>query len=143
MKKSDLKALINECIHEVLAEESADKKTKAIREAKRFLAENELTEADLLEGDFLKKIADIARQTFGVPRTSDKKTFDDAVAKLKAEGAIDDANIKAISDTAKSYAYIGQLEFVPKLKKWAFTGKSAAPATGMGGLQPGGAGSAE
>lgn len=49
MKKSDLKALINECIHEVLAEETADKKTKAINEIKRIIAENELEEADLAE----------------------------------------------------------------------------------------------
>lgn len=49
MKKSDLKALINECIHEVLAEESADKKTKAISEIKRIVAENELSESELEE----------------------------------------------------------------------------------------------
>jgi hypothetical protein len=142
MKKSDLKALINECIHEVLAEETADKKIKAIREAKRFLAENELTEADLLEGDFFKKIADIARQTFGVPRTSDKKSFDDAIAKLKKEGAINDKQAAYMDGVAKSYAYIGQIVFDEKLKTFAFNGESAAPKTGLS-VQPGGTGSNE
>lgn len=49
MRKSDLKALINECIHEVLAEETANTKAKAINEIKRIIAENELTEEELEE----------------------------------------------------------------------------------------------
>jgi len=130
MKKSDLKALINECIHEVLAEETADKKTKAINEIKRIVAENELTEADLLEAGFFQKVADIARQTFGVPRTEDKKSFDAAIAKLKAEGAIDDKGVAYLDGVAKSYAYMGELVYDAKRKGWMFKGKSAAPATG-------------
>ena len=143
MKKSELKAIINECIHEVLAEEAVDKKKAALKQIKEIIAENDLTEEDLLNEGVFSKIGDIARQTFGIAKAEDKKSFEDAIAKLKAAGKIDDANIKAVTDNAKSYAYKGQLEFIPKLKKWAFNGKSAAPATGMGGLQPGGAGSAE
>ena len=50
MKKSDLKALINECIHEVLAEEASNTKTQAINEIKRIIAENELEEEEVEEG---------------------------------------------------------------------------------------------
>jgi len=49
MKKSELKAIINECIHEVLAEEAVDKKKAALKQIKEIISENELEEAELEE----------------------------------------------------------------------------------------------
>jgi len=52
MKRTELQSLINECIGEVLNEGKANKKKLAIKEIKRIIAENELSEADMEEGMF-------------------------------------------------------------------------------------------
>jgi hypothetical protein len=56
MKKSELQSLINECIGEVLNEGKVTKKKEAIKEIKRIIAENELSEEDIEEGFFGKLI---------------------------------------------------------------------------------------
>lgn len=81
MKKSDLKVLINECIHEVLAEETANKKTKAINEIKRIIAEEDIEEEDLEEIFGLGKkdkgpVTDAEIDTWLSKRAAIKKAFD-------------------------------------------------------------------
>jgi hypothetical protein len=107
MKKSDLKALINECIHEVLAEETADKKTRAINEIKRIIAENEIEETELEEvfglfGDKDKKYAtDIERLT---------KQFKEEYKKLFGKDPSDDELKTALKDAGKRDNYQGKFE---------------------------------
>lgn len=134
MKRSELQQLISECIAEVLAE---DKKTLAINEIKRIIAENKLSEADLAEIDFgklVKRGADIFKQTTGISSEEDK-----IAAEKSLESAIKDYG-KPISKEqrdelmrrAKTYSYLGKFEVFTDSKgkkNIAFKGESAAPKT--------------
>lgn len=136
MKLQELRTIIREVIAEEIANESYNKKAYAINEIKRIIAENELTEEEVEEG-----LKDIVKQTLGIASKEDKKKFDDEIAKLKADGQISDKAIEFVTKKAKSYSYIGKLA-KDATGNWNFTGKSAAPATGMAGLQPGSSGNA-
>jgi hypothetical protein len=136
MKKTELQSLINECIGEVLNEGKANKKKLAIKEIKRIIAENELSEADMEEG----KMGDIFKQTLGISSKKDmeaaSKSFDEVNAKAKTDQS---KNKAKWLERAKGYSYLGNF-VIGKNGELAWEGKSAAPKT-IGGTQPGGTGS--
>jgi hypothetical protein len=86
MKKSELQQLISECIAEVLAE---DKKTLAINEIKRIIAENELGEAELEEIFWKENTegkAKLEKQYDELaPKATKKPSKADALARAKKE----------------------------------------------------------
>jgi uncharacterized protein YPO0396 len=142
MKKSELQSLINECIGEVLNEGKATKKKLAIKEIKRIIAENELSEYDLEEIDVmgaLKRAGDIGKQTLGISSSKDKeaasKSFDEANAKAKTDQS---KNKAKWMERAKGYSYLGKF-IINRNGELAFEGKDAAPKT-IGGTQPGATG---
>lgn len=49
MKQSELKALINECVEEVMAETKTDKKKEALKKIQEIVTESELGEEELYE----------------------------------------------------------------------------------------------
>jgi hypothetical protein len=134
MKRSELQSLINECIAEVLAE---DKKTIAIAEIKRIIAENELSEADLEEISVmgtLKRAGDIGKQALGISSEKDKDaamaSLDKAIKGLGKEISKEQKD-KLIAN-AKSYSFIGEFKVTKDSKGnkiITFDGKSAAPKT--------------
>jgi len=135
MKRTELQSLINECIGEVLNEGKANKKKLAIKEIKRIIAENELSEADIEEG-----ILDVAKQTFGISSKKDKEAAEKSFDEVNAKAKTDQSKNKAKwLERAKGYSYLGNF-VIGKNGELAWEGKSAAPKT-MGGTQPGGTGS--
>lgn len=134
MKRSELQSLINECIAEVLAE---DKKTIAIQEIKRIIAENELSEVDLEEISVmgtLKRAGDIGKQALGISSEKDKDaamaSLDKAIKGLGKEISKEQKD-KLIAN-AKSYSFIGEFKVTKDSKGnkiITFDGKSAAPKT--------------
>jgi uncharacterized protein with ParB-like and HNH nuclease domain len=118
MKKSELQSLINECIGEVLNEAKAAKKKEAIKEIKRIIAENELTEADIEEGFLdtakaaVKKVGDIGKQTLGISSPEDKaaaeKSYNEAKAKAGYTPSKDGET--ELMRRAKASSYLGKFE---------------------------------
>lgn len=99
MKKSELQQLISECIAEVLAE---DKKTLAINEIKRIIAENELDEAELDE-------------VFGIFKS--KPATDDELNKwLKGNPAISKKLAEMEPEKANSWKEFVKKEFASNIK---------------------------
>jgi hypothetical protein len=135
MKRTELQSLINECIGEVLNEGKAKKKKLAIKEIKRIIAENELSEADIEEGlkdmaqAAIKKVSDIGKQTLGISSSKDKeaasKSFDMINAKAKTDQT---KNKEKWMERAKGYSYLGKF-VIGKNGELSFEGNDAAPAT--------------
>jgi hypothetical protein len=124
MKKSQLQQLINECIVEVLAE---DKKTAAIKEIKRIIAENELEEIDLKA--LYQKGKDIANQTLGMSSKKDKEAAEKSFDEVNAKAKTDQSKNKAKwLERAKGYSYLGKF-VIGKNGELAWNGESAAPKT--------------
>jgi anaerobic ribonucleoside-triphosphate reductase len=137
MKKSELQSLINECIGEVLNEGKAAKKKLAIKEIKRIIAENELSEYDLEEISVmgtLKRAGDIGKQALGISSEKDKAaaiaSLDMAIKDLGKEISKEQKD-KLIAN-AKSYSFMGEFKVTKDSKGnkiITFDGKSAAPKT--------------
>ena len=125
MKRTELQSLINECIGEVLNEGKANKKKLAIKEIKRIIAENELSEADMEEG----KMGDIFKQTLGISSKKDKEAVEKSFDEVNAKAKTDQSKNKAKwLERAKGYSYMGKF-VIGKNGELAFEGKSAAPKT--------------
>lgn len=125
MKRTELQSLINECIGEVLNEGKAAKKKLAIKEIKRIIAENELSEADMEEG----KIGDIFKQTLGISSKKDKEAAEKSFDEVNAKAKTDQSKNKAKwLERAKGYSYMGKF-VIGKNGELAFEGESAAPKT--------------
>ena len=135
MKRTELQSLINECIGEVLNEGKAAKKKLAIKEIKRIIAENELSEADMEEG----KIGDIFKQTLGISSKKDKEAAEKSLeSAIKGYGKeISKEQRDTLLKNAKSYSYLGKFKVTTDSKgrkDISFEGESAAPETGQPGV---------
>jgi hypothetical protein len=115
MKKTELQSLINECIGEVLNEGKANKKKLAIKEIKRIIAENELSEADVEEGlgDVLGKVGTAIKKA-----VTTKPATDAELDKWLESNPAGKKNVeKYPSDKLKSWREFVKKEFASNIRK--------------------------
>jgi hypothetical protein len=136
MKKTELKSLINECIHEVLAEETVSRKASAVKQIRNIINENQLEEADLEEifGFGGKPVTDEEIVKYMSSHPTRKKIW----AKASTDADVKAALIKFLKDNknyVKNNEVLMNIDYDPKTKSIIKTKGGAGGGSWFSGLQ--------